>query len=175
MKLVFDTSVLSCFARAELLDVLEQVSRSHERLVPRAVLGELKRGLADYPKLATVLDATWLEEVPVDALEELTAFAHYARRLSAGDRNIGEACVLAWAEVHEATAVVDDQVAVQCARERGVQVVRSLAFVSTGLKKNLFDEARARHVVDALVKLGGARFPCDGAGFVAWARQNGLL
>lgn len=97
MKLVFDTSVLSCFARAGELDALEQATRDHERLVPRAVLGEIKRGVVDYPKLAAVLDATWLEEVPVDGLEELAAFAHYARRLTAGDRNVGESSVLAWA------------------------------------------------------------------------------
>ncbi|MGC4113162.1 MAG: hypothetical protein QM765_00475 [Myxococcales bacterium] len=69
MKLVFDTSVLSCFARAELLDELDLVTRGHERLVPKAVLGEIKQGLADYPRLASVLDASWLHEVPVDALE----------------------------------------------------------------------------------------------------------
>lgn len=175
MKLIFDTSVLSCFARADLLDVLEQATRSHERLVPKAVLAEIRQGLADYPNLASVLDAAWLQEVPVDALEELAAFARYARRLSAGDRNVGECSVLAKAEAHEATAVVDDQDAVQAAREAGVRVARSLAIVSSGLKGNLFGGARAVAIVDNLIKLGGARFPCDGADFVNWARKNGLL
>lgn len=78
-------------------------------------------------------------------------------------------------EVNGGTAVIDDQGAVQCAKERGVQVVRSLGIVSTGLNKSLFDEGRARQIVDALIKVGGARFPCDGAGFAAWARQGGLL
>ena len=175
MKLVFDTSVLSCFARAELLDVLELATRGHERLIPKAVLGEIKQGLAEYPKLESVLDAAWLQEVPVDALEELAAFAHYARRLAAGSRNVGESSVLAKAEVHAATAVVDDQDAVQAAKEAGVTVLRSLGIVSSGLKRSLFGETRAVEIVDTLMKLGGARFPCDGANFVAWARQNGLL
>lgn len=175
MKLVFDTSVLSCFARAEVLDVLELATRGHERLVPKAVLGEIRQGLADHPKLASILDAAWLQEVPVDALEELAAFAHYARRLTAGDRNVVESSVLAKAEVGGATAVVDDQDAVQAAREEGVPVLRSLGIISSGLKRNLFDEPRAVAIVDALIKLGGARFPCDGAGFVAWATRNDLL
>ena len=34
------------------------------------------------------------------------------RRLVAGGRNVGESSVLAWAQVHGATAVVDDQDAV---------------------------------------------------------------
>jgi predicted nucleic acid-binding protein len=175
MKLIFDTSVLSCFARAAHLDVLEAATRGHERLVPRAVRDEIKLGTVDHPRLAAVLELEWLKEVPVDSLGELAAFVRYARHLSAGERNIGEASVLAWAEVHGATAVLDDQDAVQCAKASGVKVACSLSIVSTGLKENRIDMGRAQSIVDDLIELGGARFPCDGAGFAAWARENGIL
>jgi hypothetical protein len=34
---------------------------------------------------------------------------------------------------------------------------------------------QASALVDELVTVGGARFPCDGASFVQWAERNGLL
>jgi predicted nucleic acid-binding protein len=175
MKLVFDSSVLSCFARADLLDLLEQLTRKHERLVPRAVLGEIKNGVAKYPQLEAIEECTWLKVVAVDSLEELVAFAEYARRLDAGLRNIGESSVLAWAEVHGGVALIDDQDAVQCAKERSVRVSRTLAIVATGLATKLLDEARAADVVQALIERGGARFPCDGSGFVTWVRTSGFF
>ncbi|MGC4113163.1 MAG: hypothetical protein QM765_00480 [Myxococcales bacterium] len=88
---------------------------------------------------------------------------------------MGESSVLAVAEVQGGIAVVDDQDAVQAAKEEGVPVLRSLGIISSGLKKGVFVEARAVEIIDALVKSGGARFPCDGAGFVAWAARYGLL
>jgi hypothetical protein len=30
-------------------------------------------------------------------------------------------------------------------------------------------------LIDDLVAFGGARFPCDGSGFVQWAERNGLF
>jgi hypothetical protein len=61
------------------------------------------------------------------------------------------------------------------ARTRNVQVRRSLGLLCHGLHRNLLRNDQACALVDELVTVGGARFPCDGAGFVAWAQQNGLL
>ncbi len=175
MKLVFDSSVLSCFARAGLLDLLDQLTRGHERLVPRAVLDELRIGAVKYPPLAVVETCIWLKLVAVDSLEELVAFTGFLQRLGAGARNVGESSVLAWALVHGGVALTDDQDAVQCAKEKHVPVSRSLSVIATGLSTKALDEAKAAEVVQALVERGGARFPCNGAAFVAWARTTGLL
>jgi hypothetical protein len=70
-------------------------------LVPQAVLDELRAGELAHPPLADVRNADWLEIVACDGLAELRAFAHYVRVLGAGERDIGEASVLAWAEVNE--------------------------------------------------------------------------
>ncbi|MFF1463139.1 hypothetical protein [Streptomyces sp. NPDC058330] len=50
----------------------------------------------------------WLEIVHVDDLTEREALVDWMNRVSGAKSNHGEATVLAWAEVHGATAVVDD-------------------------------------------------------------------
>jgi predicted nucleic acid-binding protein len=175
MKLVFDSSVLSAFARAELLELLELLSAGHERFVPRAVLAEIERGTSDHPSLKAIAAVEWLEMVRVDSVDELVAFADFSTRLVSGERNVGEASVLAWAQVNGGVAMVDDQDAAQCGRENRVAVRRSLALLAGGLKKGILDEGRIIEVVEALVRHGEARFPCDGPTFLSWARDNGLL
>ncbi|HEX3765192.1 MAG TPA: hypothetical protein VHW23_41130 [Kofleriaceae bacterium] len=171
----FDSSVLSAFARADHLDVLERIVDGHRCVVTRAVLDEIRRGCTLYPALSNVAALGWMETVSVDSLDELVAFSHYIRVLGSDDRNIGEASILAWAETSSGIAVVDDQTAVSAARERGVTVRRSLGLLCHGLNRGTLTMADARGLVDSLRVLGGARLPCDGAGFERWAEANGLL
>jgi len=51
---------------------------------------------------------------------------------------------------------------------------RSLSLLCDGLRTKIMTIAQARSLVDELVA-AGSRFPCDGAGFEAWADLNGLL
>jgi predicted nucleic acid-binding protein len=172
--LVFDSSPLSCFARSGHLVLLERLTVGHERVTTRAVLNELESGCADFPRLQDALALPWLSPVPVDRLDELRLFAEYSRRLVAGDRNVGEASVLAWAEANGGIALIDDQAAVQVGRERGVEVRRSLALIARGVRVRLMSKAEAAGLVDDLLRVG-ARFPCAGDEFVAWAMAAGLL
>ncbi len=105
---------------------------------------------------------------------ELQLFAAYADRFGVGERDVGEASVLAWAEAHRAVAVTDDEVAVQVGRARGVEVKRTLSLVARGVREALLTEADADELVDALLA-GGARFPFSAGQFLAWARANHLL
>ncbi len=138
------------------------------------MLGELEDGIALYPALGDVKGAGWLEEVPVDSLDELRLFAEYARVLVAGQHNVGESSVLAWAEAHGAIAVVDDQTAVNIAKGRGVRVRRTLSLIAAGIHNGVLDREEAQRLVDDL-RSGGARFPCTGAEFIEWATEKGLL
>ncbi len=173
--LVFDTSTLSSFARAERLSLLEALTERHRRLVTRAVLDELRRGTDRRPRLGDVEVLRWLKEVAVDSLEELIAFASYTQILGVSTRDVGEASTLACVEVNGGIAVLDDQVGVTAARERGVRVRRSLALIASGVQERVMDESAAAELVDRLVHVGGARFPCDGASFLRWTEANGLL
>lgn len=141
----------------------------------QAVRQELERGAHRDPRLQPVLALPWLEIVRADALEVLYVFGVYMNRLGNQVRNAGEASVLAWAEVNGASAYVDDQVACNVARPRGVTVRRTLELIVSAVRRGLFDESRAQQLVDALVQ-EDARFPeAARADLFAWARAQGLM
>jgi predicted nucleic acid-binding protein len=169
--------VLSPFARAGKLDVLQQLTAKRRRVVPRAVLEEIDDGVLDHSRLAEVRGAGWLEPVPTDSLAELRVLSQYLAGLGVDDhgRNVGEAATLAWAEVHKAVALVDDALAVTFARKRGCTVVRTLRLITQAVIGQVLTDADAALLIDILIREGGARFPCDGSGFVAWAEDQGLL
>jgi len=92
----------------------------------------------------------------------------------AGQRDVGESSALAWAEAYEATAIVDDQTAVNIARKRGVQVRGTLSLIADGIHQGILDNGTAERLIDDL-RTGGARFPCTDSEFIVWARDKGLL
>lgn len=173
--LVFDSSVLSCFARAEHLDVLDTLTAVHRRVMVRAVKEEIDRGVMRCPLLGALERCAWLEVVRGDSLAELAAFSHYVGILGCGARDVGEAATLAWAEAHHAVAVLDDQAGVNAGKQRGVRIKRTLALISTGIQRGVLAQDDAAAVVDDLIRRGGGRYPCDGRGFVPWCREKGLL
>lgn len=170
-----DSSVLSAFARAGRLDVLDRLTAGRRRVVTEAILVELDRGCAEYSSLADVRALPWLEVVTPDSPHELEVFNEYIRVLGSGDRNVGESSILAWAEATSSAVVMDDDDAVSAARRRKVVVIRTLTLVCNGLQGRLLTSEEACALIDELVSAGGARFPCDRSGFVQWAERNGLL
>jgi len=170
--LVFDTSVLSPFARAGLLGLLERITAGHLRHVTRDVLDELSRGTDRWPELGAVAASGWLQPVKVESVGEFVVFAVCSQRLVSGSRNVGECATLAWAEVHGAVAVTDDQVAYDLGRERGIPVVRSLRLLGSALRAGILGEAEAEKAVDLLLS-NGARLPFQsGADFLRWFRDH---
>jgi predicted nucleic acid-binding protein len=174
-SLGIDSSVLSPFARAGKLELLEQLTAGRPRMVSRAVLEEIDRGVTDYPRLADVRGCTWLELFVVDGLAELGVFSEYVRLLGAGGRHTGEAATLAWAEVHQTVALIDDDDAVQIGRARKCEIRRTLALVADSVQRTVLSVDDASRLVDDLIRIGGARFPCDGQTFIAWAEDRGLI
>jgi hypothetical protein len=67
--LVFDTTALSYFARADRLDVLGDLLAGMETSVPHVVREEIRDGVTDHPALARILDVEWLRAVPLDTLD----------------------------------------------------------------------------------------------------------
>jgi predicted nucleic acid-binding protein len=130
--------------------------------------------MSAHPELQDVIDLPWLRVKNLANLKELRFFAEYARRLGSGMHDIGEATILAWAEANGATAFTDDDVAVQIGRERGVNVVRTLALVARGVRHGLLTESEADRLVDELLRAGG-RFPFRPGEFILWARDQGLF
>lgn len=172
--LIFDTSPLSHFANAGQLEALADLTRHHDRFVTRAVLDELERGVQQHSRLAAVPQVEWLRSVRVDGLAELAAFAEYARVLGSGERNVGEASTLAWAEVNHAVAIIDERAGTRRGRQRGVEVHGTLWLVAEGFRLNLLSDEQAELLVTALSDTS-AWFPCSGSEFLGWARREGLF
>lgn len=137
-------------------------------------MDELARGTAIHPSLGDIATTGWLSVVRVDGLAELSAFADFARVLGSGERDVGEAATLAWAQIHAAIAIVDERAGTRRGRERGVEVHGTLWLVAEGRRRELLTDARCEDLVDALSDTE-AWFPCRGAEFVSWARDAGLL
>jgi hypothetical protein len=101
------------------------------------------------PSLQDAIDLEWLTTVSCDELDELYLFGQYLNRLGNFERNAGEASVLAWAEAHSAAAYVDDQVACNVGRSRGVRVHRMLQLVISAFRSGALSESKAQALVKA--------------------------
>lgn len=156
--LVFDTSPLVHFARASKLAVLRDLVADFECVTTKAVRGELRKGVDGLPLTSSALELEWITTVPCDELDELYLFGHYMNRLGNFERNAGEASVLAWAEAHSAAAYVDDHVACNVGRSRGVVVHRTLQLLISGYRARVLNEAEACDLIKALADTD-ARFP----------------
>jgi hypothetical protein len=99
--------------------MLDQLTAGAERVTTRAVMDEIRNGVASYPELQDVLELSWLRIESADSLDELRLFAKFAQRLGTDVHDVGEASVLAWAEAHGAIAFTDDEAAVQAGPGRG--------------------------------------------------------
>ena len=173
--LVFDASPLNHFARAGELATLKMLTAGHDCVTTKAVIDELRRGVPSHPLVDRALSVDWVRIVPVDDLEVLYLFSDYMNRLGHNTRNAGEASVLAWAEANGAIAYVDDQVACNVARSRGVLVHRTLQLVVTGVRAGVLSEDRAQRLIESLADTD-ARFPTEArADLFSWARSRGLL
>jgi predicted nucleic acid-binding protein len=170
--LVFDASPLIHFARAGELGALRDLVKGFDCVTTKAVLGELRRAAERHPAIHDAVDLDWLATVPCDDLEELYLFGQYMNRLGNLERNAGEASVLAWAEAHSAAAYVDDQVACNVGRGRGVRVHRTLQLVISAFRVNILTESRAQDLIRNLVD-ADARFPqAAREDLIGWARSR---
>lgn len=173
--LIFDNTPLSHFARADRLAALEELVASYRCLTPAQVTVELHNGIGEHPLITNVLSATWLEVVELSEVEEVVAFARYKAELGGGpERNNGEAAVLAWTALHGGTAIIDERAGTRIAQRDGIAVQGSLWLVANGVRTDRLNRADAERIVDELAATDMA-LPVDGAGFFAWAYQQGLL
>ncbi|GGM13395.1 MULTISPECIES: hypothetical protein [Micromonospora] len=172
---VLDTGPLSHFAKSQWLNILKVVLRDARVVIPDVVEAELRNGVVQHGYLSSVLDADWIEVVPLNSTDQLTAFTYYERRLVGSDgRNIGECGVLALAEtLSGAVAVVDDRVAVNAAKSRKVEIRRTLGLLCDAIRQKLLTVPLVSAVADDLLE-NSYRLPFGPGGFARWAEENGL-
>lgn len=173
-RLAFDSSPLNYFARSNQLPMLGKLVEGNYCIITRAVEDELLRGGSRHAQLYQISVQPWLAVVDDSSIEFLKLFSEYHTRLGGGGRNIGEAATLAYAELYGMTAFVDDRVGRRQGKERGVIVTGTLELICQGMRERTIKESEARDIIDLLCD-HEAFLPCDGAGFLDWARAEGLL
>ena len=117
----------------------------------------------------------WATLVHVDGLNEIVAFGAWCQRLvGANPHDRGEASVAAWAESHNAIAIVDDKDARIVMQRNGVQAHGSMWILCQVINCGRINVQTASGFVDAVIK-AGARLPFNAGGFEDWARKASLL
>lgn len=172
--LVFDTTCLSHFARADRLDVLGDILTGTESLMPDVVREEIRAGSTQYSQLTRVLEAEWLTIVALDTIDRIRHFAAWTRRVGTGSRDVGEASVLAVAEEIGAVALIDERNATRVGRSHGVNVHGTIWLLANACRAGQLTEVATGNLVDALVATG-MRLPCTGSDFSRYAKANNLL
>ena len=173
--IIFDSTALSHFARASQLETLAAITHQFRCVTMDIVMGEIADGVAEHPALARVANAEWFEILELETIDEVVAFARYKTELGGvPNRNNGEAAVLAWASVNDGIAIIDESVATRIARRDGVAVHGTLWLVVNGMRAGMISEAAAELIIDGLAATD-MRLPTNGAGFLTWARNEGLL
>lgn len=88
---------------------------------------EIRGALARHPENKAILDSDWLQSVPVDEIEDIELVASLRRRWgSRDDQDRGEAEVVALCRRNGWTAIMDDDVGREAAKEHGVPCVYML-------------------------------------------------
>jgi predicted nucleic acid-binding protein len=175
-SLVFDTTALSHFARADRVDELQAAVAYDEPVLLAEVAAELARGVPGYPSLGSAAAGGWLKQAELRELPELAAFARYKGELGGGpDRNNGEAAVLAWVTVNGGIAVIDEVVARTIGTRERLQVHGSLWLLIRSFRTHVLDRATVEAIVNDLIGTG-MRLPVStGEALFAWAYETGIL
>lgn len=172
--LVFDTGPLSHFARQNWLGVLKAVVGDRQALVPDVVVDELRTGAAQDNRIQAVLDVTWIVHRELSTDEEIIAFASFSSFLVKGERNRGEAGVLALASVVRGVAVIDDGAGRRAADQHKIRLRPTLALLREAIRRELLTVKLVSALADDLLT-GEYRLPFRPGGFESWASECGLL
>lgn len=171
--LVFDTGPLSHLAKENWLGVLRAILPPRTAVIPDTVVAEL-RTPEHQQFLKAVLDADWISQHTLTSAEELSAFALFAERLVVGNRNIGEAGVLAYAKVHGAIPVIDDGAGRRAAKDYGLQPRGTLSILCEAVRAEILTVTLVSRLADHLI-IGDYRLPFKKGEFERWARGEGML
>jgi predicted nucleic acid-binding protein len=172
--LVFDTGPLSHIAKQGWLGALRFITNGSRAVIPDTVVAELRAGLNNRPYLGMVLSAPWLTQHNLTSPAEVATFATFASFLVAGNRNWGEAGVLAYASVHNATAIIDDGPARKAAKKYGIPCRGTLGLVCDAVNHGHITVEMASALADDLLE-SEYRLPFKRGDFVPWAKVQGLI
>lgn len=129
----------------------------------------------EYGRRLLAASPHWLEVVELREVDEVVAFARYKAELGGGpDQNTGEAAVLGRTAVHGGIAIIDERAGTRMAQRDGIVVHGTLWLVANGVRSEKLSRLHAERMIDELAATDMA-LSVDGAGFLAWAYEEGLL
>lgn len=148
---VFDATPLVYLAKTERLGIVESIpercvlpGQIHEEVVETG----LEEGHADARRVERAVDDGYLEVVSVESSETHDRLCEN-RHLSDAD-----AAVLAVADTHDATAVMDEQYGRDVASAEGITTRGTAYLVLSALRDGVLTGDEARATVDAMVDAG---------------------
>jgi predicted nucleic acid-binding protein len=169
--IVWESSAILHACRSDRADVLLHLadalsSTPIRHVTTAAVAEELHRRHVTLPAR--------LDVDHVDGIDELAALVRWVQRLSSSEHDRGEATVCAWAEAHDALAVIDDRAARIAAQRAGLDVHGTAWVIAQAVNLGRETPSGATALLDTLI-LDGARYPFRAGGFATWAKAEGLL
>lgn len=139
-----DSMVLIHFNRAGCLDVLGSWFGPRAFTAQVVTEVELRDSAGRHPENAAILSAEWLEPVAVDDIEDIRLVAELRRRWgSSGNKDRGEADIIALCRRHGWTAITDDEVGRKAAGECGVSRVYMLTAIIAAASSGLIAPTEA--------------------------------
>lgn len=172
--LIFDTGPLCHFARQNWLGPLKAIVGNRTAVIPDLVVEELRIGAARDSRIQAALDANWIERRELRTDAEIAAFADFSERLVKGDRNRGEAAVLALARTTRGVAVIDDGAGRKAAEQYGIALRPTLALLCEAIRMGVLTVPLVSVLADDLLA-SDYRLPFKLGQFESWAYENGML
>lgn len=151
-------------------------------VIPESVEREVRLQRASYPSLEQITRAGWIEVDRCDDLGDLANldflrdFARYERRLvpTGSEKNRGECGVLALARARGWTAVLDDGVPRNIAKEEGIEMTGTLGLLCRAIREERLTVPMVTQLTDDLIR-GSYYLPFGPGGFYSWASREGAI
>ncbi|MEU8050988.1 hypothetical protein [Micromonospora haikouensis] len=115
---MFDTGPLRHFATQGWLGVLRFLAGERPVYIPDSVERELNGATEHASATRAVLDADWIRVHRSTNPDFVESFSHYADRLFAAGKNLGECGVLAIGQIYKCEVVIDDATPRRIAEEK---------------------------------------------------------
>lgn len=148
----FDTGVLSNFALAAEMSILEQMYGG-SAYCTSFVAAEIMRGVGgEYPgleRVAAAIEAGWLIEVNLDSGPEKSLLASLSLSL-----DLGEASVLSIAVNRGWMFACDDLAARREAQVRGIELTGTIGILLKAVKSGILALERADEILALMIKRG---------------------
>lgn len=175
---VMDTSVFTHWHRAGHGEILRRLSpNGRVILIPDAVNAEVEVARERYAGIPAISECEWTELVVLDPDEGAVQLAIQSDMgAETAIEHAGEAAVIAYAQAHGYTAIIDEREAISQALERLV-IARDSMWLACEALQVLDDVSRAavERIVDDLLATGMWLPVKSGASLIAWAYEEGYM